>query len=96
MRTPALHHDPIRTSLAALLVVCGLQFPVFGQGQPAPLRSAFMVFRFSRLAPVDIPALAPVRELWRKHTLLIRPPEKALLGISSRQETRPNGKGEGP
>jgi ABC-type phosphate/phosphonate transport system substrate-binding protein len=59
-------------------------------------RQMLMVFRFSRLAPVDIPALAPVRELWRKHTLLIRPPEKALLGISSRQETRPNGKGEGP
>lgn len=57
-------------------------------------RQMLMVFRFSRLAPVDIPALMPVREMWRKHTLLFKPTEKASLGSSSRQETHPSGRGE--
>jgi len=57
-------------------------------------RQMLMVFRFSRLAPVDIPALMPLRQMWRKHTLLFKPTEKASVGNSSRQETHLSGRGE--
>ena len=59
-------------------------------------RQISIVLRFSRLAPVEMSDLARVRELWRKHTLLSRLPEKASLGSLSRQEANPTGKGEEP
>jgi phosphonate transport system substrate-binding protein len=57
-------------------------------------RQILMVFGFSRLMPVDTFELEQVRELWRKHTLLSRPPEKVPLASLSGQETHPAGRGE--
>jgi phosphonate transport system substrate-binding protein len=59
-------------------------------------RQILMVFRFDRLAPVDNLELEQVRELWRKHTLLSRPPEKAPLAGLSRLETHSAGRGVEP
>jgi hypothetical protein len=59
-------------------------------------KQVLMVFGFRRLAPVDPPAPEPVRELWRKHTLLSRPPEKLSLESLSPQEAHPTGRGEEP
>jgi phosphonate transport system substrate-binding protein len=49
-------------------------------------RQILMVFGFSRLAPVDKSGLEQVRELWRKHNLLMKPPETAPLGGLPRPE----------
>jgi hypothetical protein len=57
-------------------------------------KQMFIVFRLSRLAPVDISSLKPVREMWRKHSLLFKPAETAPVGNSWRQETHPSGRGE--
>jgi phosphonate transport system substrate-binding protein len=59
-------------------------------------RQILMVFGFSRLAPVEKPALEQVRELWRKHILLTRQPERRPLAGLSRQVPPPEGKGEQP
>jgi len=37
-------------------------------------KQILMVFRFSRLMPLDLPAFERVRELWRKHLALARAP----------------------
>jgi phosphonate transport system substrate-binding protein len=57
-------------------------------------RQILMVFGFNRLAPMDKPALEPVRELWRKHNLLTRQPEKAPWAGLARQAPPPSGIGE--
>jgi ABC-type phosphate/phosphonate transport system substrate-binding protein len=57
-------------------------------------KQILMVFRFSRLAPVDKPELEQVRELWRKHNLLSRPPGKAPLASLSGPETHSAERGE--
>jgi hypothetical protein len=59
-------------------------------------KQILMVFGFRRLAPVDLPAPEPVRELGRKHPLLSRPPEKLSLESLSRREAHPSGRGEEP
>ncbi|MGD1158217.1 MAG: PhnD/SsuA/transferrin family substrate-binding protein [Terriglobia bacterium] len=59
-------------------------------------RQILMVFGFDRLAPVDTQELEQVRELWRKHNLLSKPPEQASFGSLSRQETHSAGRGEEP
>jgi ABC-type phosphate/phosphonate transport system substrate-binding protein len=59
-------------------------------------KQILMVFRFSRLAPVDKPALEQVHELWRKHNLLSRQPEKAPLASLAPKATPPVGRGEEP
>ena len=45
-------------------------------------KQILMVFRFSGLAPVDAPAFAPVRELWRKHAQLARLPDRDFTRTS--------------
>ncbi|MGD1158219.1 MAG: PhnD/SsuA/transferrin family substrate-binding protein [Terriglobia bacterium] len=57
-------------------------------------KQILMVFGFSRLLPVDTQELEQVRELWRKHNLLSKPPEQASFGSLSRQETHSPGKGD--
>jgi phosphonate transport system substrate-binding protein len=59
-------------------------------------KQILLVFRFSRLAPVDKPALEQVHELWRKHNLLSRQPEKAPLASLAPKATPPAGRGEEP
>jgi phosphonate transport system substrate-binding protein len=60
-------------------------------------KQILMVFGFSRLAPVDKPALEPVRELWRKHNLLYsQSPGKAPGASLLRQATHPTERGEEP
>ena len=58
-------------------------------------KQILMVFRFSRLAPVDKAALEQVHEMWQKHCNLVsRPPQKAPTASLSRQETLPAGEGQ--
>ena len=59
-------------------------------------KQILMVFRFTRLAPVDKAALDQVRELWRKHALLSMRPEKAPLATPSGKEMPQIGRGEKP
>jgi phosphonate transport system substrate-binding protein len=59
-------------------------------------RQILMVFGFSRLAPVDKSGLEQVRELWRKHNLLMKPPESAPLAGPPRQEPHLAARGEQP
>jgi len=56
------------------------------------LAALLTVFGFSRLAPADMPELAVVRELWRKHSLLSLSANARLEGLSAR-ETHLNGEG---
>jgi ABC-type phosphate/phosphonate transport system substrate-binding protein len=58
-------------------------------------KQILMVFRFSRLAPVDKAALEQVHELWQKHRNLVsRPPPRAPSARLLRQETLPAGGGQ--
>jgi phosphonate transport system substrate-binding protein len=65
-----------------------LQFDVQG-------RQILMVFGFNRLKPLNKNELEPVRELWRKHNLLLsQSPGKLPLASLSRQELHPAGGGD--
>jgi phosphonate transport system substrate-binding protein len=60
-------------------------------------RQILMIFGFSRLAPVDKPALEQVHELWRKHNLLFsQPPGKTPWASLTRQEALPAGRRDKP
>jgi len=56
-------------------------------------KQILLVFRFSRLVPVDKLALEQARELWRKHLLLSRPSEEASLGSLPQPEMHPARRG---
>ena len=57
-------------------------------------KQILMVFRFSGLAPVDMSAMAQVREMWRKQSLLARVPDRSASRTSLPQNDSPHGGGE--
>ncbi|MFN7994976.1 MAG: PhnD/SsuA/transferrin family substrate-binding protein [Bryobacteraceae bacterium] len=59
-------------------------------------KQALLVFRFSRLVPVDNVALARARDLWQKHVLISHPSQRASSEVYGRSEDQPSRRGEKP